>query len=77
LRSYPDVLPARDRQHSLTIYNTAAGSHGLSVGLVVVDARRGLAVAYFLVRLSYVFAARWCWERTLLENVCHHQFSLQ
>src|SRR5277367_2507419 len=30
---YPVVLSARDPQYDLTIYNTAAGSHGLSVGL--------------------------------------------
>jgi cytochrome d ubiquinol oxidase subunit II len=45
---YPDVLPARDRQHSLTIYNTAAGSHGLSVGLVWWTLGAALAVAYFV-----------------------------
>jgi cytochrome d ubiquinol oxidase subunit II len=45
---YPVVLPARDRQYSLTIYNTAAGSHGLSVGLVWWSLGAVLAVAYFV-----------------------------
>src|SRR6202051_5094315 len=31
---YPVVLPARDHQYDLTVYNTAAGLHGLKVGLV-------------------------------------------
>jgi cytochrome d ubiquinol oxidase subunit II len=44
---YPVVLPARDRQHDLTIYNTAAGSHGLSVGLVWWTLGAALAVTYF------------------------------
>ncbi len=44
---YPVVLPARDRQYDLTIYNTAAGSHGLSVGLVWWTFAAVLAVAYF------------------------------
>jgi len=45
---YPVVLPARDPQYSLTIYNTAAGSHGLSVGLVWWTFGAVLATAYFL-----------------------------
>jgi cytochrome d ubiquinol oxidase subunit II len=45
---YPVVLPARDRQYSLTIHNTAAGSHGLSVGLVWWSFGAVLAVAYFV-----------------------------
>jgi cytochrome bd ubiquinol oxidase subunit II len=45
---YPVVLPARDRQYSLTIYNTAAGSHGLSVGFVWWTLGAALAVAYFV-----------------------------
>jgi cytochrome d ubiquinol oxidase subunit II len=44
---YPVVLPARDHQHDLTIYNTAAGGHGLSVGLVWWTFAAVLAVAYF------------------------------
>ena len=44
---YPVVLPARDHQFDLTIYNTAAGSHGLSVGLVWWTLGAVLAVAYF------------------------------
>jgi len=45
---YPVVLPARDPQYDLTIYNTAAGSHGLSVGYRVVDFGRGPRLAYFV-----------------------------
>ena len=45
---YPVVLPARDPQYSLTIYNTAAGAHGLSVGLVWWSLSAVLAVAYFV-----------------------------
>jgi cytochrome bd ubiquinol oxidase subunit II len=45
---YPVVLPARDHQYDLTIYNTAAGSHGLSVGLVWWTFGAVLAVAYFV-----------------------------
>ncbi len=44
---YPVVLPARDHQYDLTIYNTAAGSHGLSVGLVWWTFAAVLALAYF------------------------------
>jgi len=44
---YPVVLPARDHQYDLTIYNTAAGSHGLSVGLVWWMLSAVLATAYF------------------------------
>lgn len=45
---YPVVLPARDRQYDLTIYSTAAGSHGLSVGFIWWILGAGLAVAYFV-----------------------------
>jgi cytochrome d ubiquinol oxidase subunit II len=45
---YPVVLPARDRQYSLTIHNTAAASHGLAVGLVWWTFGAVLAVAYFV-----------------------------
>jgi cytochrome d ubiquinol oxidase subunit II len=45
---YPVVLPARNPQYDLTIYNTAAGSHGLSVGLVWWTLGAVLAVAYFV-----------------------------
>jgi cytochrome d ubiquinol oxidase subunit II len=45
---YPVVLPARERQYSLTIHNTAAGSHGLSVGLVWWTFAAVLAIAYFV-----------------------------
>ena len=45
---YPIVLPARDRQNDLTIANTAAGSHGLSVGLIWWTLSAALAIAYFV-----------------------------
>jgi cytochrome bd-type quinol oxidase subunit 2 len=45
---YPVVLPSRDHQHDLTIYNTAAGNHGLRVGFVWWTLGAVLAVAYFV-----------------------------
>ena len=45
---YPVVLPARDHQYDLTIYNTAASIHGLSVGLVWWTLSAMLAVGYFV-----------------------------
>ena len=45
---YPVVLPARDHRYDLTIYNTAAGSHGLHVGLVWWTFGAVLATAYFV-----------------------------
>lgn len=49
---HPLVLPAStDPNLSLTIYNTAAGKHGLSVGLVWWPIGIALAIAYF----SYLF----------------------
>jgi cytochrome d ubiquinol oxidase subunit II len=45
---YPVVLPARDDQYDLTIYNAAAGSHGLSVGLAWWTLAAVLAVGYFV-----------------------------
>jgi len=44
---YPVVLPARDHQYDLTIYNSSAGVYGLSVGLVWWILGAALAVAYF------------------------------
>jgi cytochrome bd ubiquinol oxidase subunit II len=44
---YPVVLPARDHQYDLTIYNSSAGAYGLSVGLVWWILGAALAVAYF------------------------------
>jgi cytochrome bd ubiquinol oxidase subunit II len=44
---YPVVLPARDHQYDLTIYNSSAGAYGLSVGLVWWTLGAALAVAYF------------------------------
>jgi cytochrome d ubiquinol oxidase subunit II len=46
---YPMVLPAStDPAYSLTIYNTAAGHHGLSVGFTWWTLSAILAVAYFV-----------------------------
>jgi len=45
---YPVVLPARNHQYDLTIYNTAAGNHGLSVGLVWWTLGAALALVYFV-----------------------------
>jgi cytochrome d ubiquinol oxidase subunit II len=45
---YPVVLPARDHRYDLTIYNTAAGNHGLSVGLAWWTLAAVLAIAYFV-----------------------------
>jgi cytochrome d ubiquinol oxidase subunit II len=44
---YPMVLPARIDAYSLTIYNTAAGHHGLVVGLVWWILGLALTLAYF------------------------------
>ncbi len=45
---YPYVLPAStDPSYSLTIYNTAAGQHGLRVGLVWWIPGMALALGYF------------------------------
>jgi cytochrome bd ubiquinol oxidase subunit II len=47
---YPIVLPAStDPALNLTIYNTAAGSHGLSVGLAWWSLGMVLALGYFFV----------------------------
>jgi cytochrome bd ubiquinol oxidase subunit II len=45
---YPVVLPARDHQYDLTIYNTAAASHGLNVGLIWWTFSAVLVTAYFV-----------------------------
>jgi cytochrome d ubiquinol oxidase subunit II len=45
---YPVVLPARDHQYDLTIYNTAAASHGLSVGLAWWTFAAVLTIGYFV-----------------------------
>jgi cytochrome bd ubiquinol oxidase subunit II len=45
---YPVVLPARNRQYDLTISSTAAGSHGLTVGLTWWMLSAVLALAYFV-----------------------------
>jgi cytochrome d ubiquinol oxidase subunit II len=45
---YPVVLPARNHQYDLTIFNTAAGNHGLSVGLTWWTFSAVLVVAYFV-----------------------------
>ena len=45
---YPVVLPARDHQYDLTISNTAAAYHGLTVGLVWWTLSAALAVGYLV-----------------------------
>ena len=46
---YPMVLPAStDPNFSLTIYNTAAGAHGLRVGFVWWTIGMVLALSYFV-----------------------------
>jgi cytochrome bd ubiquinol oxidase subunit II len=45
---YPVVLPARDHQYDLTIYNSAAAIHGLRVGLVWWTFAAVLVVGYFV-----------------------------
>ena len=45
---YPVMLPARDPQYDLTVYNTVAGNHGLNVGLVWVAFAAVLVVACFV-----------------------------
>jgi len=45
---YPVVLPARDHQYDLTIYNSSAGAYGLHVGLVWWVLGAALAIAYFV-----------------------------
>ena len=47
---YPQVLPAStDARYSLTIYNTAAGHSGLTIGLIWWIPGMVLALAYFFV----------------------------
>ena len=45
---YPVVLPARKAEYSLTIANTAAGAHGLSVGFYWWSFGMVLAIGYFV-----------------------------
>jgi cytochrome d ubiquinol oxidase subunit II len=45
---YPVVLPARNHQYDLTIYNSAAAHYGLTVGLVWWSLGAVLAVGYFV-----------------------------
>jgi cytochrome d ubiquinol oxidase subunit II len=46
---YPNVLPAStDANYSLTIYNTATGSHGMSVGFVWWSLAMIIAIGYFV-----------------------------
>lgn len=45
---FPVILPAIDPANSLTIYNSAAGAYGLSVGLVWWSIGMVIAVGYFV-----------------------------
>jgi cytochrome d ubiquinol oxidase subunit II len=44
---YPVVLPARDHQYDLTIYNSAAAAHGLGIALGWWTFAAVLALGYF------------------------------
>jgi cytochrome d ubiquinol oxidase subunit II len=46
--AYPNVLPARNPIYSLTIYNTATGAHGMTVGLAWWSIGIVLAIGYFV-----------------------------
>ena len=65
---YPVVLPARNHQYDLTIYNTAAGSSRAERGLGLVDARRGARGGLFCVRLSHVSRQGAVGRRALLKE---------
>jgi cytochrome d ubiquinol oxidase subunit II len=58
---YPVVLPARNRQYDLTIYNTAAGMHGLRVGLVWWTFAAVLVIGY-LVFVYRMFRGKVEWD---------------
>ncbi len=45
---FPNILPAIDPAHSLTIYNSSAGSYGLGVGLIWWSVGIVIAVGYFV-----------------------------
>ncbi len=45
---YPMVLPATDPAYNLTIYNTAAGHHGLAVGVTWWVLGAVIALGYFV-----------------------------
>ncbi len=45
---FPIVLPAIDSVNSLTIYNSAAGSYGLKIGLIWWSIGTVIAVGYFI-----------------------------
>jgi cytochrome d ubiquinol oxidase subunit II len=63
---YPDVLPAStDSAYSLTIYNTAAGHHGLTVGLTWWSLGAILTAGYF------VFVYRMFKGKVQLEGAGH------
>jgi cytochrome d ubiquinol oxidase subunit II len=66
---YPNVLPASTgAQFSLTIYNTAAGAHGLSVGFVWWTIGMVLALGYF------VFVYRMFRGKVKLEEGSEHGY---
>lgn len=44
---YPNVLPALDPQHSLTIHNAKAGDYGLTVGLIWWSIGIVIVIGYF------------------------------
>ncbi len=66
---YPNVLPASTgAQYNLTIYNSAAGAHGLSVGFVWWRIGMILAAVYF------VFVYRMFRGKVRLEEGSEHGY---
>jgi cytochrome d ubiquinol oxidase subunit II len=66
---YPNVLPASTgAERSLTIYNTAAGAHGLGVGFVWWTLGMLLALGYF------VFVYRMFRGKVRLEGSSEHGY---
>ncbi len=45
---YPNVLPALDPTHSLTVHNAKAGEYGLSVGIIWWVIGITIALGYFI-----------------------------
>ena len=45
---YPNVLPAVNPEHSLTIYNASAGAYGLQIGIIWWSIGIVIAAGYFV-----------------------------
>ena len=65
---YPVVLPARDHQYDLTIYNSAAAHSRTERRPGLVDVRRGARRRVLCVRLPHVSRQGAGGRRTLLEE---------